>query len=317
MESFDGVAEVKRIKKNLLWKQIISGVFFCSSIVFLIVYLTIPQAKVRSLHVETYLKGTQKVFSESDEMLNRTTLISRNDIISGLGLTDDTYSAFVDVKKAASNLKNADFVCDKIEPVVTKTPFSLKVNFADLFPIVSVDEQNYLTDGNLYPVSSADNTEKEDWILNHYPDKKSKLVPFLDDPSLGDDHSTSIPNLFYAWELLEKYDPNSSLGLRGVRYDASSGSYLFYWKSESEKSESDLNLRVRVDKDLLFDFSHENRILEIDKLTNGSFSDYMTKSDEFVSKFKDKSLKVDGWYTLVYKISSDGVVSAKYENKEA
>lgn len=314
MESFDGVAEVKRIKKNLLWKQIISGVFFCSSIVFLIVYLTIPQAKVRSLHVETYLKGTQKVFSESDEMLNRTTLISRNDIISGLGLTDDTYSAFIDVKKAASNLKNADFVCDKIEPVVTKTPFSLKVSFADLFPIVSIDEQNYLTDGNLYPVSSADNTEKEDWILNHYPDKKSKLVPFLDDPSLGDDHSTSIPNLFYAWELLEKYDPNSSLGLRGVRYDASSGSYLFYWKSESEP---DLNLRVRVDKDLLFDFSHENRILEIDKLTNGSFSDYMTKSDEFVSKFKDKSLKVDGWYTLVYKISSDGVVSAKYENKEA
>lgn len=314
MESFDGVAEVKRIKKNLLWKQIISGVFFCSSIVFLIVYLTIPQAKVRSLHVETYLKGTQKVFSESDEMLNRTTLISRNDIISGLGLTDDTYSAFIDVKKASSNLKNADFVCDKIEPVVTKTPFSLKVSFADLFPIVSIDEQNYLTDGNLYPVFSADNTEKEDWILNHYPDKKSKLVPFLDDPSLGDDHSTSIPNLFYAWELLEKYDPNSSLGLRGVRYDASSGSYLFYWKSESEP---DLNLRVRVDKDLLFDFSHENRILEIDKLTNGSFSGYMTKSDEFVSKFKDKSLKVDGWYTLVYKISSDGVVSAKYENKEA
>lgn len=314
MEFFDGVAEVKRIKKNLLWKQIISGVFFCSSIVFLIVYLTIPQAKVRSLHVETYLKGTQKVFSESDEMLNRTTLISRNDIISGLGLTDDTYSAFIDVKKAASNLKNADFVCDKIEPVVTKTPFSLKVSFADLFPIVSIDDQNYLSDGNLYPVSSADNTEKEDWILNHYPDKKSKLVPFLDDPSLGDDHSTSIPNLFYAWELLEKYDPNSSLGLRGVRYDASSGSYLFYWKSESEP---DLNLRVRVDKDLLFDFSHENRILEIDKLTTGSFSDYMTKSDEFVSKFKDKSLKVNGWYTLVYKISSDGVVSAKYENKEA
>lgn len=314
MESFDGVAEVKRIKKNLLWKQIISGVFFCSSIVFLIVYLTIPQAKVRSLHVETYLKGTQKVFFESDEMLNRTTLISRNDIISGLGLTDDTYSAFVDVKKAVSNLKNADFVCDKIEPVVTKTPFSLKVSFADLFPIVSIDEQNYLTDGNLYPVSSADNTEKEDWILNHYPDKKSKLVPFLDDPSLGDDHSTSIPNLFYAWELLEKYDPNSSLGLRGVRYDASSGSYLFYWKSESEP---DLSLRVRVDKDLLFDFSHENRILEIDKLTNGSFSDYKMKSDEFVPKFKDKSLKVDGWYTLVYKISSDGVVSAKYENREA
>lgn len=211
-------------------------------------------------------------------------------------------------------MKNADFVCNKIEPVVTKTPFSLKVSFADLFPIVSIDEQNYLTDGNLYPVSSADNTEKEDWILNHYPDKKSKLVPFLDDPSLGDDHSTSIPNLFYAWELLEKYDPNSSLGLRGVRYDASSGSYLFYWKSESEP---DLNLRVRVDKDLLFDFSHENRILEIDKLTNGSFSDYMMKSDEFVSKFKDKSLKVNGWYTLVYKISSDGVVSAKYENKEA
>lgn len=314
MESFDGVAEVKRIKKNLLWKQIISGVFFCSSIVFLIVYLTIPQAKVCSLHIETYLKGTQKVFSESDEMLNRTTLISRNDIISGLGLTDDTYSAFIDVKKAASNLKNADFVCDKIEPVVTKTPFSLKVSFADLFPIVSIDEQNYLTDGNLYPISSADNTEKEDWILNHYPDKKSKLVPFLDDPSLGDNHSTSIPNLFYAWELLEKYDPNSSLGLRGVRYDASSGSYLFYWKSESEP---DLNLRVRVDKDLLFDFSHENRILEIDKLTNGSFSDYKMKSDEFVPKFKDKSLKVDGWYTLVYKISSDGVVSAKYENKEA
>lgn len=314
MESFDGVAEVKRIKKNLLWKQIISGVFFCSSIVFLIVYLTIPQAKVRSLHVETYLKGTQKVFSESDEMLNRTTLISRNDIISGLGLTDDTYSAFVDVKKAASNLKNADFVCDKIEPVVTKTPFSLKVSFADLFPIVSIDEQNYLTDGNLYPVSSADNTEKEDWILNHYPDKKSKLVPFLDDPSLGDDHSTSIPNLFYAWELLEKYDPNSSLGLRGVRYDASSGSYLFYWKSESEP---DLNLRVRVDKDLLFDFSHENRILEIDKLTKESLSKFKKKNDEFVSKFKDKSLKVDGWYTLVYKISSDGVVSAKYENKEA
>ena len=311
MESFDGVAEVKRIKKNLLWKQIISGAFFCSSIVFLIVYLTIPQAKVRSLHVETYLKGTQKVFSESDEMLNRTTLISRNDIISGLGLTDDTYSAFIDVKKAASNLKNADFVCDKIEPVVTKTPFSLKVSFADLFPIVSIDEQNYLTDGNLYPVSSADNTEKEDWILNHYPDKKSKLVPFLDDPSLGDDHSTSIPNLFYAWELLEKYDPNSSLGLRGVRYDASSGSYLFYWKSES-----DLNLRVRVDKDLLFEFSHENAILEIDKLTTGSLSNFKTKSDEFVSKFKDKSLKVDGWYTLVYTISNDGLACAKYENKE-
>ena len=309
MESFDGVAEVKRIKKNLLWKQIISGVFFCSSIVFLIVYLTIPQAKVRSLHVETYLKGTQKVFSESDEMLNRTTLISRNDIISGLGLTDDTYSAFIDVKKAASNLRNADFVCDKIEPVVTKTPFSLKVSFADLFPIVSIDEQNYLTDGNLYPVSSADNTEKEDWILNHYPDKKSKLVPFLDDPSLGDDHSTSIPNLFYAWELLEKYDPNSSLGLRGVRYDASSGSYLFYWKSESDLN---LNLRVRVDKDLLFEFSHRNAILEIDKLTKESLSDFKKKNDEFVSKFKDKSLKVDGWYTLIYTISNDELV-AKYE----
>lgn len=309
MESFDGVAEVKRIKKNLLWKQIISGVFFCSSIVFLIVYLTIPQAKVRSLHVETYLKGTQKVFSESDEMLNRTTLISKNDIISGLGLTDDTYSAFIDVKKAASNLRNADFVCDKIEPVVTKTPFSLKVSFADLFPIVSIDEQNYLTDGNLYPVSSADNTGKEDWILNHYPDKKSKLVPFLDDPSLGDDHSTSIPNLFYAWELLEKYDPNSSLGLRGVRYDASSGSYLFYWKSESDLN---LNLRVRVDKDLLFEFSHRNAILEIDKLTKESLSNFKVKNDEFVSKFKDKSLKVDGWYTLIYKISNDELV-AKYE----
>lgn len=309
MESFDGVAEVKRIKKNLLWKQIISGVFFCSSIVFLIVYLTIPQAKVRSLHVETYLKGTQKVFSESDEMLNRTTLISKNDIISGLGLTDDTYSAFIDVKKAASNLRNADFVCDKIEPVVTKTPFSLKVSFADLFPIVSIDEQNYITDGNLYPVSSADNTEKEDWILNHYPDKKSKLVPFLDDPSLGDDHSTSIPNLFYAWELLEKYDPNSSLGLRGVRYDASSGSYLFYWKSESDLN---LNLRVRVDKDLLFEFSHRNAILEIDKLTKESLSDFKKKNDEFVSKFKDKSLKVDGWYTLIYTISNDELV-AKYE----
>lgn len=313
MESFDGVAEVKRIKKNLLWKQIISGVFFCSSIVFLIVYLTIPQAKVRSLHVETYLKGTQKVFSESDEMLNRTTLISKNDIISGLGLTDDTYSAFIDVKKAASNLRNADFVCDKIEPVVTKTPFSLKVSFADLFPIVSIDEQNYLTDGNLYPVSSADNTEKEDWILNHYPDKKSKLVPFLDDPSLGDDHSTSIPNLFYAWELLEKYDPNSSLGLRGVRYDASSGSYLFYWKSESDLN---LNLRVRVDKDLLFEFSHRNAILEIDKLTKESLSNFKVKNDEFVSKFKDKSLNVDGWYTLIYTISNDELV-AKYENKEA
>lgn len=309
MESFDGVAEVKRIKKNLLWKQIISGVFFCSSIVFLIVYLTIPQAKVRSLHVETYLKGTQKVFSESDEMLNRTTLISKNDIISGLGLTDDTYSAFIDVKKAASNLRNADFVCDKIEPVVTKTPFSLKVSFADLFPIVSIDEQNYLTDGNLYPVSSADNTEKEDWILNHYPDKKSKLVPFLDDPSLGDDHSTSIPNLFYAWELLEKYDPNSSLGLRGVRYDASSGSYLFYWKSESDLN---LNLRVRVDKDLLFEFSHRNAILEIDKLTKESLSNFKVKNDEFVSKFKDKSLNVDGWYTLIYTISNDELV-AKYE----
>lgn len=309
MESFDGVAEVKRIKKNLLWKQIISGVFFCSSIVFLIVYLTIPQAKVRSLHVETYLKGTQKVFSESDEMLNRTTLISKNDIISGLGLTDDTYSAFIDVKKAASNLRNADFVCDKIEPVVTKTPFSLKVSFADLFPIVSIDEQNYLTDGNLYPVSSADNTEKEDWILNHYPDKKSKLVPFLDDPSLGDNHSTSIPNLFYAWELLEKYDPNSSLGLRGVRYDASSGSYLFYWKSESDLN---LNLRVRVDKDLLFEFSHRNAILEIDKLTKESLSNFKTKNDEFVSKFNDKSLKVDGWYTLIYTISNDELV-AKYE----
>lgn len=203
-------------------------------------------------------------------------------------------------------MKNADFVCDKIEPVVTKTPFSLKVSFADLFPIVSIDEQNYLTDGNLYPVSSPDNTEKEDWILNHYPDKKSKLVPFLDDPSLGDDHSTSIPNLFYAWELLEKYDPNSSLGLRGVRYDASSGSYLFYWKSESEP---DLNLRVRVDKDLLFDFSHENRILGIDKLTKGSLSKFKKKNDEFVSKFKDKSLKVDGWYTLVYTINS----AIKYE----
>lgn len=309
MESFDGVAEVKRIKKNLLWKQIISGVFFCSSIVFLIVYLTIPQAKVRSLHVETYLKGTQKVFSESDEMLNRTTLISKNDIISGLGLTDDTYSAFIDVKKAASNLRNADFVCDKIEPVVTKTPFSLKVSFADLFPIVSIDEQNYLTDGNLYPVSSADNTGKEDWILNHYPDKKSKLVPFLDDPSLGDDHSTSIPNLFYAWELLEKYDPNSSLGLRGVRYDASSGSYLFYWKSESDLN---LNLRVRVDKDLLFEFSHRNAILEIDKLTKESLSNFKVKNDEFVSKFKDKSLNVDGWYTLIYTISNDELV-AKYE----
>lgn len=309
MESFDGVAEVKRIKKNLLWKQIISGVFFCSSIVFLIVYLTIPQAKVRSLHVETYLKGTQKVFSESDEMLNRTTLISKNDIISGLGLTDDTYSAFIDVKKAASNLRNADFVCDKIEPVVTKTPFSLKVSFADLFPIVSIDEQNYLTDGNLYPVSSADNTEKEDWILNHYPDKKSKLVPFLDDPSLGDNHSTSIPNLFYAWELLEKYDPNSSLGLRGVRYDASSGSYLFYWKSESDLN---LNLRVRVDKDLLFEFSHRNAILEIDKLTKESLSNFKVKNDEFVSKFKDKSLNVDGWYTLIYTISNDELV-AKYE----
>lgn len=309
MESFDGVAEVKRIKKNLLWKQIISGVFFCSSIVFLIVYLTIPQAKVRSLHVETYLKGTQKVFSESDEMLNRTTLISKNDIISGLGLTDDTYSAFIDVKKAASNLRNADFVCDKIEPVVTKSPFSLKVSFADLFPIVSIDEQNYLTDGNLYPVSSADNTEKEDWILNHYPDKKSKLVPFLDDPSLGDNHSTSIPNLFYAWELLEKYDPNSSLGLRGVRYDASSGSYLFYWKSESDLN---LNLRVRVDKDLLFEFSHRNAILEIDKLTKESLSNFKVKNDEFVSKFKDKSLNVDGWYTLIYTISNDELV-AKYE----
>ena len=240
-------------------------------------------------------------------MLNRTTLISKNDIISGLGLTDDTYSAFIDVKKAASNLRNADFVCDKIEPVVTKTPFSLKVSFADLFPIVSIDEQNYLTDGNLYPVSSADNTGKEDWILNHYPDKKSKLVPFLDDPSLGDNHSTSIPNLFYAWELLEKYDPNSSLGLRGVRYDASSGSYLFYWKSESE-----LNLRVRVDKDLLFEFSHRNAILEIDKLTKESLSNFKVKNDEFVSKFKDKSLNVDGWYTLIYTISNDELV-AKYE----
>ena len=125
-------------------------------------------------------------------------------------------------------------------------------------------------------------------------------------------HSTSIPNLFYAWELLEKYDPNSSLGLRGVRYDASSGSYLFYWKSES-----DLNLRVRVDKDLLFEFSHENAILEIDKLTTGSLSNFKVKNDEFVSKFKDKSLKVDGWYTLVYTISSDGLACAKYENKEA
>ena len=208
-------------------------------------------------------------------------------------------------------MKNADFVCDKIEPVVTKTPFSLKVSFADLFPVVSIDEQNYLTDGNLYPVSSADNTEKEDWILNHYPDKKSKLVPFLDDPSLGDNHSTSIPNLFYAWELLEKYDPNSSLGLRGVRYDASSGSYLLYWKSES-----DLNLRVIVDKDLLFEFSHENAILEIDKLTTGSLSDFKMKKDEFVPKFKDKSLNVDGWYTLVYTISSDGLACAKYEKEE-
>lgn len=86
----------------------------------------------------------------------------------------------------------------------------------------------------------------------------------------------------------------------------------FYWKSES-----DLNLRVRVDKDLLFEFSHENAILEIDKLTTGSLSNFKTKSDEFVSKFKDKSLKVDGWYTLVYTISSDGLACAKYENKEA
>ena len=78
-----------------------------------------------------------------------------------------------------------------------------------------------------------------------------------------------------------------------------------------------MNLRIRVDKDLLFEFSHENAILGIDKLTTGSFSDFKMKSDEFVSKFKDKSLKVDGWYTLVYTISSDGVVSAKYENKEA
>ena len=114
--------------------------------------------------------------------------------------------------------------------------------------------------------------------------------------------------------MLEKYDPNSSLGLRGVRYDASSGSYLFYWKSESDLN---LNLRVRVDKDLLFEFSHRNAILEIDKLTKESLSNFKVKNDEFVSKFKDKSLNVDGWYTLVYTISSDGLACAKYENKEA
>lgn len=43
------------------------------------------------------------------------------------------------------------------------------------------------------------------------------------------------------------------------------------------ESESDLNLRVRVDKDLLFEFSHENRILGIDKLTKGSLSKFKKK----------------------------------------
>lgn len=251
MGSFDGKEEVVRLKKKRLLVKIGSVVFFVSSLIFLIVYLSLPQSKARDFNLSANLKGTTLL--SNPELSSSSTLITREEILGGMGIEDGTYSAFVDIEKAKENLKNAPFVSDKIEPVISKSAFSLDVEFADLFPIVSIGGENYLSDGTRYPYDNAGLTEavtvqekKQDWVLNHYP-RSDLMVPFLEDPQLGNDHSASIPPLFYVWDFLTQKD------LKAVRYENASSDYLFYWVKEDG-----LALRIRIDKDLLPVFGRPN-----------------------------------------------------------
>lgn len=250
MGSFDGKEEVVHLRKKRLLSKVASGVFFFSSLVFLVVYLSLPQSRASSLVISSDLKGQSLVYDPTNP--SSESYINENDVLSGMGVNESTYSSFVDVKNAEENLLKAPFVSDKIRPLVTKSPFSLNVSFADLFPIVSIDSKNYLTDGTMYPYSGIDQTDKvkglkQDWVLNHYPSKEEIMVPFVEDPSLGEDHSTSIPYLFYVWDFLTQKD------LKGVRYEANKEDYLFYWVKDDGFA-----LRLRIRKALLNIFGRPN-----------------------------------------------------------
>lgn len=293
MENFEK-EEISRMKRFKAMRITLALVFFLSSVAFLIFYLVSPLARCSSIKITSDAKGMNKVASKDGS----TAVISTDDVLNAMGVKSTSLSLFVDVNTAKENLLNSSFVSDKFEPVVEVSPFGLKVSFHDIFPIVKIEDDVYLSDGTKYPFNGSTLTSKQEWVDNNYDIEGGKYVKFIEDAKLGDDHTSSIPSLFDAWQILE----NDSLN--AVRYEVDSDSFYFYWINSSS-----LNFRIRVNSSLLYVFGHGGYENEFDQIGLESLSKYTAVKDD---KYETSELS---WYTLSFgRDETSGMYHIDYES---
>lgn len=285
--------EISKLKRYKAMRIILAFVFFLSSLTFLIFYLASPLARCSSIKITSNTKGINRLALKD----GKSSVISTDDVLNGMGVDSSTFSLFVNVQNAKENLLNSSFVSDKFEPVVEVSPFGINVSFHDLFPIAKIDDDVYLSDGTRYPMNASSLTPKQEWVSKNYDIEGGKYVKFIDDAKLEDTHTTSIPSLFDVWELLE----NDSLN--AVRYEVDSDSFYFYWISSAS-----LNFRIKVTSSLLYVFGHGNYVNEFDQIGLEVLSKYTAVKDE---KYESCELY---WYTLSFgRDDSSGMYHIDYE----
>lgn len=275
----------------------LASLFFLSSISFLTFYLASPLSKCGAILVTSDNKGVNR----ASDVEGKSVAIDSDSILGQMGLSSSDYSLFVDAEGASERLRNAPFVCSSYEPIVSKGPFSLSVSFHDLFPMVSIGGEVYLDDGTKYPSSIGDESSAKDkWVFENYPLDEDGYVPFLEDESLGDDHTISIPKLFDVWKLLEIDS------LKAVRYVAGSDSFLFYWINSN-----DIALRINVSSSLLYAFGHNGYDEGIERIGGELLSGHEAIEDDSCNTSSD------GWYTLKFQQDPDsGAYHLDYDDKE-
>jgi len=142
--------------KNRL-KAIISFAFLTFMIVFTIIFFSIPQTKVKSMNYDAKSYG---IASER---------YTRDDILKSMGISDKSYTIFLNANSLKNKLVSAPFVNDKAPTQVSISPFSFSVSFGDIFPVFTYNDFIYLSNGEVLTDTSTENeSNKLTWARSAY-----------------------------------------------------------------------------------------------------------------------------------------------------
>lgn len=261
------------IKQQIRWtymkrklESLFSFLFVLFMAVFTIIFFAIPQTRAASLAYDVNLYG----------LVNQK--FTKKDLQESMDLQDSSYNIFLNARSLSKKLASANFVNDK-EPVeVRVTPFSLSVDFKDLFPVATVEGKIYLSNGSpleIKPVYSGMEEdkiqfEKINWAYVQYQafteENNKEYLPVLNVNS-QDKISSILPVLseldssFFPSSLDGKIVPSilKSIDYTNVKNGSNNGFTLHF--EVKETSSKTLRLNVKT-SGLLFKELTRERLLE-------------------------------------------------------